>query len=640
MTAKYKAHLGSSSTLATASNNQRKMVYDGTYYYLVYESGGEIYYTDSNDNGTTWTKEIRISDGNGGNQYPSLDVANQIVIVVWQQEVSNIGKICMRRKTASGWQAQQEVAQFFASSGFTATPVVAVGSTFIYHIIWHDYDNNNLTTRFYDETNGTWGSETAIPSTNSNSFYPALAADTYGKLNLAWAESGQIYYTKIDYGGGSYTFSPSKENVSSGTGYSGHVSPSITTDYSRRANVAWQAYSGPALETQIILHRRRELSGAWSSATAFSGNGEYYKPSITSYPNVPNNQKLAAIWRQEGNLIYMAKYNGTSWTSFYQGISGHDPNLSANMSTSEAAKIVWRSGTTSPYAIATTSQNLPKTTATRLAHYRRGVLQIGKVELAFEVGDFTLHSGANRIPIELFAYNDTLAAGVTGEWNDMFRTEPVILPANGELEFHNGFSVVNPRLLGNALPPRALVNFTLEAVEVSENIPLAVLHEQVVSRNDTLQFRGKRREPVPVALAGRQVYLRVAVRTREPIVAKPALVEIYHEIADSSGLQRPELADGKSLPQTFMLHPNYPNPFNPETAVRFDLPEASEVVLAIFNSLGETVKTLVNGQRAAGSYVEIWDGRNAGGEIVTSGVYFLKMRAKDFSATQKMILLR
>ncbi|MGH7595479.1 MAG: S8 family serine peptidase [bacterium] len=640
VTAKYKAHLGSSSTLAMASNNQRKMVYDGAYYYLVYESGGEIYYTDSDDNGTTWTKEVRISDGNGGNKYPSLDVANQIVIVVWQQEFPSTGKICMRRRYDFVWQSQQEVASFFASPGFTATPVIVEAGSFDYHIVWHDYDSDNLTIRTYKESTSTWSPATAIPSTNSNSFYPALAADTNINLHLACAESGTIYYTKIQFDGSNYTFSPSKEDVSSGTGYSNHVYSSITTDYSRRPNVSWQAYSGPALETQIILHRRRELSGAWSSATAFIGNEEYYKPSITSYPNVTNNQKLAATWWRGINLIWLAKYDGTSWTDFYQGMSGIDPNLSANTSGTEAAKIVWRNGTTSPYAIATTSQNLPKATATHLSHYRRGVMQIGKVELAFEVGDFTLQSGANKIPIALFAYNDTLAAGFTGEWNDMFRTEPVTLPANGEVEFRNGFSLVNPRLIGNALPPGASVNFTLEAVEVSKNIPLAVLHERVVSRNDTLQFRGKRRETVPVTLAGRQVYLRVVARTQGPIVAKPALVEIYHEVADSSGLQRPELADGTSLPQTFMLHTNYPNPFNPETAIRFDLPEASEVVLAIFNSLGESVKTLVNGQRAAGSYVEFWDGRNAGGEMAASGVYFLKMRAKDFSATQKMLLLR
>jgi hypothetical protein len=503
--------------------------------------------------------------------------------------------------------------------------------------------SDQLTTQGHLRSNSTLSttSETAIPSTNSSSLYPSLAADTNTKLHLAWAESGQIYYTKIDHsGGGNYSFSPSKENVSSGTGYSSHVFPSITTDYSRRANVAWQAYSGPALETQIILHRRRELSGAWSSATSFDGNDEYHKPSITAYPNVINNQKLRIAWRLSPTFLKLAKYDGTSWTQFTESATGNDPNISANMSASEAAKIVLRSGSTSPYTIATTSQNLPKPAATRIAHYRRGVMQIGKVELAFDVSDFLLQTDGSKTLMDLFAYNDTLVVGFTGEWNEMFRTEPMTLPTSGELIFHNSFSVVNPDLVDEVLPSGAAAIFSLEAVHAATKTPLANLYERVVTRNDILPFRGERRLPAPSALSGQQVYLRVAVKTQGPIVAKPSLVEIYHEMPDSSSLLRPELADATELPKTFALHPNYPNPFNPETSIHFDLPEASEMELVIFNAIGEKVKTLVQGQRAAGSYVEIWDGRNTGGEMVASGVYFLKLQAGDFIATQKMILLR
>ncbi|MGH7597280.1 MAG: FlgD immunoglobulin-like domain containing protein, partial [bacterium] len=109
---------------------------------------------------------------------------------------------------------------------------------------------------------------------------------------------------------------------------------------------------------------------------------------------------------------------------------------------------------------------------------------------------------------------------------------------------------------------------------------------------------------------------------------------------DSSGLGKPEPANGTGLPKTFTLYPNYPNPFNPETAIRFYLPEESEVKLTLFNVVGETVKTLVSGRRAAGNHAEIWDGRNDHGELVASGVYFLQMRAGDFKAVQKMVLTR
>jgi len=630
----------STSTVATAYNNQHKMVYDGTNYHMVYETGGEIHYTYSNDNGSTWADELRISNANGGNIYPSIDITpGGIIVVVWQQEFPGSGKICMRRKTAGGWRTQQEVASFLTSSGFIATPVVSAYSAPTYFIIWHDYSLNNLTIRSYNESTGTLGTPTTIPSTNSNSLYPALAADTNLFLHLAWAESGAIYYTKISYNGSSYTFSPSKENVSSGTGYSNHVYPSITTDYSRRPSIAWQAYSGVALELQIILQRRRELSGSWSSATSFIGNEDFYKPSITSYPGIANNQKLR-ITCQELNLIKLFKYDGTSWTWFTESATGYDPNISATMGSSEAAKIVLRSGSASPYTITTTSQNLPKTTSTSIAHYRRGVMQIGKAEITFDLGDFLLQAGGNTTPIDLFAHNDTLVAGFTGDWNDMFRTEPITLASNSNLSFQNGFSVLNSHLLNDLLPPGAFVNFSLEAVHDKTGIPLAILYQKIANRIDTLQYWGQRQVAIPPELAGQPVYLRVAVSTQGPIIAKPSMVEIYQESTDSTGLPRLRLVDNRELPKIFRLHPNYPNPFNPQTMVRFDLPEANRVELIIFNAIGEQIKILVADYRAAGNYVERWDGRNTYGELAASGVYFLQMRAGDFKAVQKMILMQ
>lgn len=642
-TANYLWHLHSGSAFATVLNNQRKIVYEGTTYHTVFETSGEIYYTYSNDNGSTWSNETIVSDGNGGNKYSSIDIINGIVVVVWQQEFPSTGKICLRRKTAGGWQAQQEVVSFFAGAGFTATPVVIASGTFDYHLIWHDYSLNNLLIRTYNESNGWVTNATAIPSTNSNSLYPALTRDTYDFAHLAWAESGTIYYTKIQFNGSSYTFSPSKENVSSGTGYTGHGYPSITTDNNRRPSVAWQSTNDPG----PIIQRRRELSGSWSTAQVFSGSDYYNTPSITGYPNVTNNNNLAIVWRRDPTTIRLAKYVNSVWTQYLESATGYDPNLSANFTGSAAAKIVLRSGSASPYTITTTSQNLPKSMATRIAHYRRGVMQLGKVELAFDVGDFFLNASGSKIPVELFAYNDTLVVGHTGAWNDMFRTDPITWPVNNGLELQNGFSIINPNLIGGVLPPGTAVVFTLEAVNAATNTPRANLYQQVVNSANILPFTGKRQIATPAGLAGQSIYLRVAVQTQGAIVAKPSFVEIYHETSDSSGLGKPELTDGAGLPKVFTLYSNYPNPFStngtfgkPETVIRFDLPETREIELTIFNMVGEKIKTLLAERRTVGSYVEIWDGRNSRGEPVTSGVYFLKMRAGDFTTTQKMMLLR
>jgi hypothetical protein len=94
------------------------------------------------------------------------------------------------------------------------------------------------------------------------------------------------------------------------------------------------------------------------------------------------------------------------------------------------------------------------------------------------------------------------------------------------------------------------------------------------------------------------------------------------------------------VPQTYALSPNAPNPFNPSTSISFALPEASAVKLVIFDALGQTVRTLVDERRSAGRYTATWDGRNAGGLQVSSGVYFYRLAAGDFRQMRRMMLIK
>jgi len=102
-----------------------------------------------------------------------------------------------------------------------------------------------------------------------------------------------------------------------------------------------------------------------------------------------------------------------------------------------------------------------------------------------------------------------------------------------------------------------------------------------------------------------------------------------------------DAADGDRdrMPDVFALEQNHPNPFNPQTTIGFSLPKSSPVTLDVYNILGERVRTLVDADLSAGYHSVIWDGRDAGGEEVGSGVYFYHIRAEQYSATRKMLLI-
>jgi len=83
-----------------------------------------------------------------------------------------------------------------------------------------------------------------------------------------------------------------------------------------------------------------------------------------------------------------------------------------------------------------------------------------------------------------------------------------------------------------------------------------------------------------------------------------------------------------------------PNPFHSETAIKFSVPTRQHVSIEVYNILGQKVRTLVDETRDANSYVEKWDGRSDAGAQVSSGIYFYKMVAGDYTQTQKTVLLK
>ena len=96
-------------------------------------------------------------------------------------------------------------------------------------------------------------------------------------------------------------------------------------------------------------------------------------------------------------------------------------------------------------------------------------------------------------------------------------------------------------------------------------------------------------------------------------------------------------------PEATVLLANYPNPFNPETWIPYQLAAAAEGTVMIYAADGKLVRVLALGQLPAGVYqsrsrAAYWDGRNAQGELVASGVYFYTLTAGDFKATRKMVI--
>ena len=124
-----------------------------------------------------------------------------------------------------------------------------------------------------------------------------------------------------------------------------------------------------------------------------------------------------------------------------------------------------------------------------------------------------------------------------------------------------------------------------------------------------------------------------------------ARLEDDGSLAFKQGIENLEALLRSLIPEETALHRNYPNPFNPDTWIPYQLAESAEVTLTIYDMNGQLVRRLEVGHQAAGMYQSrsrtvYWDGRNQLGESVASGLYFYTLTAGEFSATRKMLILK
>ena len=144
---------------------------------------------------------------------------------------------------------------------------------------------------------------------------------------------------------------------------------------------------------------------------------------------------------------------------------------------------------------------------------------------------------------------------------------------------------------------------------------------------------------------GSLLYLRLLAldRQRMPPLASSEVDRQGAELVRSwiEGLGPTTAVEGQDIfPSSFSLAQNAPNPFNNSTQISFELKTEARVFLAVYDLAGQKVATLLNDQRQPGPHSLLWDGRNEGGRLLASGVYFYQLQVDGASARRKLVLLR
>ena len=649
VTAKYKWHLGSSSSAVTAPTMQRKVVRDSLgAYHMVYESAGEIWYTRSTNSGTTWSPETRIAQSSSyyRNRTPSLTVQTEYhtIVVVWERYATDGSDHYLYARTIdpqSGSISQPQAIWQSSSGAASINPVVASGigsstapvASFTL-AVWYDAATQAMKAAVRRASTGEWLTAKTLRTGNiSNITLAPIANIPSERWRLIWREGYNLRYAPIYVNADPVLETTPDSIVAYGAAEIEILSPSAANLHISTGcpAVCWEEYNDETVK-RVIKYRERPNTGTWGVTKVFTevaASPDYRTPSVAGHYGSSN---VLIAWRKAASqLKYVKRVNGT-WSAQTNLATGVDPNSSVGWTNPQQERVLWR-GTSSPYAIGQTSISLgsgqgplagkegaldPMTSSAE-GRGGRVIFPGGMVSLV------VLQARLDTIPIAFTAINDTTSIRTLDEFAAALSTESFV--GRGTLTLQLLYS-------GSGSLPRN-GSFSLAVKDAHTKKTLAVARRFTGIRDTILTIN------VPLNYANRTLELRLQPQGFEGNLTFE--VERWFISDEPEGPQSPVAAasqpaggrESQQLPTTYLLEQNYPNPFNPATAIRFQLPADTHVLLKLYDVLGQEVSTLVDEAKSAGYYEATLDA-----STLASGLYFYRMVAGDFVAVKKLLLTK
>jgi hypothetical protein len=666
VTANMKGHLASSTANATAFNNGRRVVVDnqGTWH-LVYEDGGNIYYSNSTDNGQTWSRETRLSStaSRGKNRSPSIAYRTGIpqLGVVWDREENGLHFPVFRYRVGSSpWSPE-----IFAQSSDQVTSPENCKPVLIHAALGGHHYNSGYTILCRVNSAGKKGIGVLlggnlveeggedndplvwmglVDQTTQYSDHPTVTAPhpTSPIIHISWEDNHRIFYSSYD---GEY-FTPAEEiSQPIWEGANTNQNPSNTFDAIGKVDIVWQHNDG----FPTFQHIRGEPGGGNWEPIREVGCGSCHGaslPSIGAYSGSASGELVSTI--RVGSYVNFLDFDGEEWDLSDDYFPGTNPCLNGYGTELNAVWTFHNEGL--PYLIKNQvfSPQLELTKGLNWVekNYRKEMFYLselpglnleGKVELSF--GDILIQQTSGTQNWRFGRLKDTLNFKNFLQTTSLTITnnmQSLIIPYQVRIK---DFKLsVNPPALP-LLRLRLMNSITGNQLAMLKNIDLNTLIGPNFQLQDTLiveltQFRNKE------VVLQMQTITHLVSSNQKPIQVD--IKEFHHaSLPENLVLKNTSQTELQVLlPDKFNVSQNYPNPFNPATTVEFQLPRNSFVNLKIYDIQGRLVKTLLKEELEAGIHQAVWDGRDELGNAAASGVYLYHLQAGNFVQTRKMLLVR
>ena len=654
VTANLKGSLISNNYNAYASGSQRKFIRTYNKLCQVYSSMGKIWMESSSDNGQTWdllnNKQPLNSSITAKNPSLSLIPGTDKIAVVFQDGSKIKFMIAHSENISYGNFISYETDIVNTSGLIDANPVVAVSylnedgiiralSTAYdktYVIVWQK--NSSTSPGLYYRTlkENYLGSfsfvnnPSIIGNTNANSENPSITTNPNitptTDFHLVWQQKIDSYNTELRYYHirslmSGYTYFSGYAKPSSGSGYARNTNPSIVIQNNNNVNVYWVSYpwSGDNTDKRVVA-RTRYSSGSWSGY--FNKYGAYVTTvNANTYDDLSN---IGFVWVEEyaygawankfrlSNIGYTRTLNsnGTS----VQLCSGGNLNQMYAMSYQKS---------NSPYEFKM-SGSLGSLVKSRLTNYvgRQGIVRSGEVEYYCTLSDAAI----NDELVEFVQPVDTFNTKDAAELNSFLRTKEFSIKEDLDLTLNLSSGTTNLEKAKKQLNGNNFVKFIVNLIDAKNNEVISRIAEIIFNKDTDFLKENSSYRITSKGTKNKMVRITMAAETNMESEFTLASIE-----SDKRILMKPKLNSSSEIEiklnpvNEYSLLQNHPNPFNPSTTITFALPQKGEVVLKIYNSLGQEVKNLVNGFKEEGIHKVNFNASN-----LPSGVYIYSIKANDF----------
>jgi hypothetical protein len=652
---------------ATYSNSSRHLAEGASYLHEVLTSDGEIFYRRSNNGGSTWNVTKRISPANGQNKNACLtywgDDEDGTLHVVWERQVSS--------DLYEVWYSKSDVQEISWSDpvvlpgGFVTISSLQSGAMPVISFI---QEVAQLVVVFCSEAglfyrlSWNYGDSWVTPSqdrivSHHGVRYASLSRTT-NFLSLVYDKRPDWYgvYSRI-FNGSSWS---NESKVAYGTGTMYNRTASVTVDIEWNPLCAWRGQQNPGSAYSIVF-RKGDWDNTWDEwfvEFETSTGVTQYSPSITSTSRdgIPTTIGIINSTTEDEIQLKTYDYFLETWNEQILSDEGNWPNIAEYFETTDRINYMWTNQNGPPYLIELDDQwqsrlTMPQQATARsmknnFIHRRRAVIteQVSGSQMIIDVDPLTIQDKSFKektLPFKNHSLRDSINVKYSNFSRYLGNNHDTLDTNVNNLNF--SYKLSFPGLVdstGVVYTNKFNGKFSISLIVKDVNNPKQITKINVTNTPAVLLSVDN--------LAGKAVEISLEIKffALDTTKLSFSVGDVYsHDVEIVPEQPRAFRADIKTtepkpIPISLSLNQNFPNPFNPETVIKFGIPSDQHVSITVYSALGEEVKMLADGHFQQGFHEIIWNGKNELVKDVSSGVYFYSLKAGNELLVKKMMLLR